>query len=128
MAHARVQEVSREAAARALASVVARDPDGLATAENVAAAGVPLLLEVEGGHATMVLARRGPGARQLWVEGAVGGGEADMTAIGLRFIEDTAHQAGCTEVAFQTSRRGLVRKAERLGYQVRGYILRKAIL
>ena len=127
MAHARVQEVSREVAAAALAPVVRSDPDGLATPESVAAAGVPLRLDVDGGHATMVLARRGPGARQLWIEGAVGGGDADMTAIGLQFIEDTARQAGCAEVAFQTSRRGLVRKAARLGYEVRGYILRKAI-
>lgn len=127
MAHARVQEVSREEAIAAIAPVVRRDPDGLATPESVVAAGVPLRLEVEGGHATMVLARRGPGARQLWIEGAVGGGDVDMTAIGLQFIEDTARQAGCEEVAFQTARRGLVRKAARHGYQVHGYILRKAL-
>lgn len=124
---AQVQELSREAAVQAFAPVVRRDPDGLATAENVAAAGLAMRLSVEGGQLVLVLDRRGDCGRQLWIEGAVGEGSADLTAAGLRFVEETGRHAGCAEVAFQTSRRGLVRKAERLGYQVHGFILRKAI-
>jgi hypothetical protein len=127
VAPAQVTELTRDQAVAALARAARHNADGLATPENVADAGMTLRLDVDGGHAVMVLTRRGAGGRQLWVEGAVGGGDVNMTAIGLRFIEDTARYAGCSEVAFQTSRRGLVRKTQRLGYQVQGFILRKAL-
>ncbi len=127
MALAHVQELSRAAAAAALAPIMHLEPSGQASADQVAGAGMPLQLDVEGGRLVLVLDRRGACGRQLWIEAAVGQGSADLTAAGLRFVEETGRHAGCQEVAFQTSRRGLVRRAERLGYQVHGFILRKAI-
>ena len=123
---AQLQELTRQQAAQAIAPIAHLDPCGDADPDQVAAAGIPMRLHVDGGSLVLVLDRRARG-RQLWIEAAVGEGSADMTAIGLRYCEETARHAGCTEVAFQTSRRGLKRKAERLGYQVHGFILRKAL-
>jgi hypothetical protein len=60
-----------------------------------------------------------------WVDACKGDGPLDWTGTLLPVIE--AQAAGCTAVAFQTQRRGLVRRAQRQGYEVAGYILKKAL-
>lgn len=87
-------------------------------------AGVPFDVQLPAGRLLMVLQLRGP---QLWIQGAVGNGPGDLTQDGLQFVEATARQAGCTSVAFQTARRGLVRKATRMGYRAEGSQLTKAL-
>lgn len=61
------------------------------------------------------------------IHGAAGLAAEDLTAIGLALIEECARQAGARQVKFQTARRGLVRKAEKAGYMVAGWILKKAV-
>lgn len=51
------------------------------------------------------------------------GVEGDWTVIGFDLIE--RHAPACETIAFQTSRLGLVVRAESLDYKVEGYILRK---
>lgn len=58
-----------------------------------------------------------------FVDFAKGHGALDWTAILGPVIE--AQTKGVRRVAFQTARRGLVRKALKQGYQVRGWILAK---
>lgn len=91
---------------------------------ELASTGVPFELQTEGGRLVMVLETHGD---LLWITAAAGQGVADMTRIGLQFIEECARQAGCREVGFTTQRRGLVRKAHRLGYLLSGGHMRKAI-
>jgi hypothetical protein len=63
---------------------------------------------------------------ELWVQAAGGRSAQDLTKVGLAKIESQA--AGLYEsVGFQTRRRGLVRKAQREGYEIDGYIMRKKI-
>lgn len=65
--------------------------------------------------------------RELWIQAAGGTGPDDLTALGFGAIERQASAGGFGSVGFQTRRRGLVRKAEKLGYVVDGWILRKKI-
>lgn len=60
-----------------------------------------------------------------WVAAAKGNGPQDWSAALLPIIE--AQAKGCAAVAFQTARPGLVRKAQRQGYAVTGWILKKPI-
>lgn len=130
MAAASIQKVSHAAAVlRYLASNRLIDPETgqRATPDAVAsavAAGVPFDLQIPAGRLLMVLQLRGS---QLWIQGAVGTGSGDLTLNGLQFAEATARKVGCTSVGFQTARRGLVRKATRLGYRADGSQLTKAL-
>ena len=60
-----------------------------------------------------------------WVNAAKGAGPLDWSALLLPIIE--AQAKGCRAVAFQTKRRGLVRRATRQGYKVTGWILNKEL-
>lgn len=124
MAHAQVREVSRDQAAKALAETAAMDPLGESTPQTITAAGVPFELKTATGGGTFVLERKGD---VLWITAAAGKAQDDLTELGFQLVEETARQCGCTEVGFQTSRRGLVHKSERHGYQVAGWIMRKAL-
>lgn len=67
-----------------------------------------------------------PVGSELWIQAGAGIATADLTAIGLAVIEKQA--AGVFKsVGFQTRRKGLVKKAMRLGYVVDGFILRKVL-
>ncbi len=123
MAHAQVQEVSRAAALLQLLQarpIAGQDP------RELVEHGVPFDLQTEGGRLLLVLQIHSEG-ELLWVNAAAGKGRADMTRTGLEFIEQCARQAGCREVGFTTARRGLVRKACRLGYRLSGGEMRKAL-
>lgn len=130
MAHAQVHEVSRAAALLAyLGSPRLVDPEtgerpSADAVSSVVQTGVHFDLQTEAGRLLMVLDLRGD---LLWIGGAVGKGSGDLTAAGLAFAEATARQAGCMAVGFQTARRGLVRKALRLGYVADGFQLKKAL-
>lgn len=63
---------------------------------------------------------------ELWIDAAAGKAPGyDLTAAGLAIVE--AQAAGLETVGFLTRRPGLLKKAQRLGYQVDGWILRKRI-
>lgn len=67
----------------------------------------------------------------LWIYAAHGKGRG-LTRAGLYVAELQAKAAGCVAVGFQTIRRGLVAKAQALGYTVagavgRGFILTKGL-
>lgn len=60
-----------------------------------------------------------------WIAAAKGAGPVDWTALLLPIVE--AQAKGCAQIAFQTARPGLVRRARRQGYEVGGWILRKKL-
>ncbi|MDR7095534.1 hypothetical protein [Hydrogenophaga laconesensis] len=119
-----VQEVSRERAVQAFTETPIIDPAGTSTPESLTAAGVPFELKTATGGGVFVLERQG---HVLWITAAAGKATDDLTELGFQLVEETARQCGCTEVGFQTSRRGLVHKSERHGYEVAGWIMRKAL-
>lgn len=100
------------------------DPTGQSTPESLAAAGQAFQLDAGGGSGVFVIKKNG---RQLWIEAGVGRSPDDLTELGLQLIEEIARRSDCDEVAFQTARRGLVKKAEMAGYQVAGWILKKKV-
>lgn len=121
-------QVDEATAAQAYAAHVHLDPQGIATPESLAAAGLSFGLESEAGRVVFTLSTTG---RECWIHAAAGTGYG-MTAATFCIIEQIAGRAGCNRVAFQTVRRGLVRRARRLGYRIaeqvgQGHILRKEI-
>lgn len=122
MAPLQVQELSSQDARQAFEAIPVPDPWGEATPESLARGGVPFKLTTAGGCGVFVLERQGDAVSIL---GASGKAAEDLTSIGLELIEDCTRQAGARRVKFQTARRGLVRKAERRGYQVVGWIMKK---
>lgn len=110
-------------AAARLASVAELDPSGMATPEQLAAhCQAHRCAESIGpdGAATVAYAVING---VVWVIAAAGDG-AGMTE---QLTRDLSAVPGARAVAFQTKRRGLVRKAEKLGYRVTGYILRRDV-
>lgn len=116
--------MSQAEALRAFTATPVPDPWGEATADTLAAAGPAFKLTTASGSVVFVLERNGDAVS---IHGAAGQAGEDLTAIGLTVIEECARQAGAKEVKFQTARRGLVRKAEKAGYTVAGWILKKAV-
>lgn len=100
------------------------DPTGQATPESMAKAGQAFKVDAGGGGGIFVVTKNG---RRIWIEAAEGRAGDDLTEIGLQLIEEMARCADCTEVAFQTGRRGLVHKAQALGYEVIGWVMKKKV-
>ncbi|MBT2180493.1 hypothetical protein KKP06_22005 [Ralstonia pickettii] len=98
------------------------------TVEQMARAGQCFVLE-EGGAPVFAWSVQAHGD-ELYILAAAGRAGFDLTAAGLAIIEQQAQ--GFASVAFQTRRRGLVRKAGALGYQPagragNGIIMRKVL-
>ncbi|UTV53236.1 hypothetical protein [Burkholderia arboris] len=112
-----VREVGAETAAPLLARVDAYDTtNGRDTVARMAAAGRCFVISQDGRDvAAYVLQRQGDECFVLAASGTV---EFDLTVFGLALIE--AHARGLRSVAFQTRRRGLIRKAQKLGYHIAG--------
>ena len=99
---------------------------GAASIDALCAQGVSYVIS-DGGQdvAAYNLAKHGP---VCWVMAAGGGTPAhDLTRTVLPHIEAQAAAMGASQVAVTTRRRGLVRKMERLGYEITGITLRKKI-
>jgi len=124
MAFEGVTEISESDAVRAFSVTHVPDPQGTSTPETLAAAGQAFELKAQGGSGVFVVAQQGD---MLWVQAAAGHAADDLTQIGLDLVEEMAKQLKCQRVGFQTARPGLLRKAERLGYQVNGWILKKEV-
>lgn len=119
MGCASVTPVSAARAALAYAACIGLDPEGKATPESAASAGESFALKTDTGSLVYTIAPTPGGG--CWVHAAAGQG-AGMTEQGLRAIERQAQGLGLRAVAFQTMRRGLVRKAQALGYRVAGRV------
>lgn len=124
MAIEKIEALTTEQAAQAFHELPVPDPQGIATPESLAAAGEAFEFFAAGGSCRAVVRKNGC---QLWIEAASGKAADDLTAIGLELAEEVANQAQCQEVAFQTCRAGLMKKATQHGYQVAGWILKKEI-
>jgi hypothetical protein len=110
-------------AAQLLAGCAHLDPAGLVSERDIpaiAARGACFAATAEGSQAVYVVHVANGVA---WIDAAKGFGPADWSGILLPVIEQQAR--GVARVAFQTSRRGLVRRALQHGYDVRGWILGK---
>lgn len=119
-----VQEVSSTHLARLLERMGVHDPRGENTPADIAAGGVCMRFTTPTGSMAYVLRKDGA---LMWVDGAASEGGKGLTAPGLELAQAIAQQSGCTAVAFETNRPGLVKLAVRQGYRVTGYILEKAV-
>ena len=112
-------------AAQLLAGCHALDPAGLTAVNDVYAmtqAGNSFAATAPDSQAVYVIKVANGVA---WVDACRGWGPVNWAETLLPVIE--AQAAGCSAVAFQTKRRGLVRQAQKQGYTVAGYIMKKAI-
>lgn len=123
-----VVRLSPADAAQALAGVEKRDPRGITTAQDMAhftQRGECFAIQVPGAQLAYILTVENG---QAWVQAAqASSGQFDFEKILSPIIEAQARGV-CHSVAFQTARRGLVRKAQRQGYRVTGWILKKDIV
>jgi hypothetical protein len=100
----------------------------LASGDDVQSVGLENILDgciyfVMGDEFAYALKRQGD---ELWIQAAGGRSQQDLTKAGFANIE--AQAAGLYKsVGFQTRRSGLVKKAQREGYEIDGYIMRKKI-
>lgn len=116
-----LRQIPPEQAAQALQGLEALDPRGLMQAADLLAMcrnSRCLQLDTEGGNAVVVVTERNG---VVWVNAAAGSAPACLTSA----ITQALSESGARSIAFQTARPGLVRKAERLGYRVTGYIMRR---
>ena len=101
-----------------------RAPLACDTPEDIAAYGQCFELRTPQGVGVFVLRQQGA---VLWVDGAGASSGEGLTAAGLALFDHIARQVGCTEIAFETTRAGLVRKSKQAGYALAGYIMKKAV-
>jgi len=119
----KVRQLDADEAARRLAGVERLDPSGMTPdAATLARSGRAYAVEGEGADAVYVVAVRNGVA---FVVAAKGGGELDHTDLIDSVI--TAQARGLEAVACQTARPGLVRKLQRRGWRVTGWVLRKEL-
>lgn len=110
-------------AAMLLAGVERRDPRGVLRADDLAGVcerGLCFAATTPGGQVAYVLNVKNGVA---WIDAAQGAGQVDLTRTILPCIE-----LQCSEldsIGFTTARPGLKRKAEKMGYQVTGWLLKK---
>ncbi len=112
------------ATAQALRGADLRPPLACDSAEQIAAGGECFQLTTPGAASAFVVRRKGP---TLWIDGAgVIHGNGQLH-IGLDLAKEIARELGCSEVAFETGRRGLVRAAAVHGFEVAGFIMKAKI-
>lgn len=117
------QRIEPSQAAQRLRGLSHMDPRGLASEADtlpMCEAGECWDVQSEQGGRAVVVIQRTPSGL-LWIDAAAGQGGGDLT----HTIDRLAASIGGQSIAFQTRRRGLVRRTEALGYHVAGYIMRK---
>lgn len=125
MAPLQVKQITSDEAARAMRGAGLRAPLDCHTAESIAAHGQCFELRTGTGAGVFVLRREGA---VMWVDGAGARVKSSgLSEAGFVLFESIARQVGCSEIAFETTRRGLVKKSKEAGYAVAGYIMKKAV-
>jgi hypothetical protein len=119
-----VSAAARRATVQAMHRAGLRAPLPCDTPERIAAGGQCFTMDTPTGQAVMVLRRDGD---VLWIDGAAAVVGDGHTATGLQLCQEIARQAGCTWLAFETNRPGLVRAAEPLGFEVAGFIMKSKV-
>lgn len=120
-----LSRVDARTAATMLAGCHVLDPAGLTTERDIVGMterGLCFAATAPDSQAVYVLKVENGTA---WVSACKGFGPVEWSNTLLPIIE--AQAQGCAAVAFQTKRRGLVRQAQKQGYTVAGYIMKKAI-
>jgi hypothetical protein len=92
-------------------------------AERLATSGQAFILEQDGAAIFGYTLEANGGA--VFITSASGRSQCDLTETGLAVIE--AQAAGFDTMGFKTTRRGLVKKAQRLGYEIESYTMRKKL-
>ena len=118
-----VRPITAAEAASRLGGVAELDPARInASADDLTRHGQAFAIDAEDGSAVFVVAVRNGCA---FVVAAKGEGAVDLTAVLDHVVTRGATQDGCTSVALQTARPGLVRKLQKRGFRVTGWVMRK---
>lgn len=121
-----VRPVAAEVAAQALAGMAPMDPRGMVGEGDIAAmceAGECFAIDGEASAVYVLTVRNGC----AWVQAAKGSGPVDLSAVLDAAISAQAQAHGLDALGCQTARPGLVRKLQRLGWRVSGWVLRKEL-
>lgn len=119
-----LKSINPAAAEKAMNQAGLNDPLRGITPKTIAAAGQAFELTNENGTGVFVAEKRGA---ELWIHGAGSSKTTGLVLDGLAVVEALARASMCTLIAFQTTRPGLVRMAQKNGYRKRAIILEKSI-
>ena len=123
-----IQEISRARAIDALQGAALCDPVGIATAADLVRNGTPFALDCADGQAVFTArVEHSERGAVLWIDGAQNLGPVGVLQVGLELAAEMARQSDCDAVAFETNRVGLVRAAQAHGYEIVGYVMKKAV-
>lgn len=100
------------------------DPTGWDNPKTIAEKGDCFLIVSGLGKIALSVKKIG---RKLWVYGAASNDSKSATVPGLDLLEKLALDSQCDSVSFRTSRKGLLKLAEKNGYKVTAYILEKKL-
>jgi hypothetical protein len=120
-----VRRIEPGLAASRLQGLEAFDPAGTTTASDIAAMAERGQCFTVGDlqDAAVYVVRISNGI--AWISACMGSGPTPWARVLLPVIEQQAD--GCSAVAFQTARRGLVRQAQAQGYEITGWIMKKKL-
>jgi hypothetical protein len=118
-----VRPIAADEAQRRLQGVAELDPSGIASdAADLTRCGQAFAVEGEGGNAVFVVVVRNGCA---FVVAAKGAGRIDMTQVLDQVVTRGATNDGCTSIGLQTARPGLVRKLQKRGFRITGWVMKK---
>jgi len=121
----RVRPIAPAEAARRLQGVAELDPAGVtSSADDLVRHGQAFAIEGDAGSAVFVVVVRNGCA---FVVAAKGAGQIDMTRVLDEVVTRGATNDGCTSIGLQTQRPGLVRKLQRRGFRVTGWVMKKEL-
>ncbi len=120
-----VRPIAAGEAARRLAGVAELDPSGVtSSADDLVRHGQAFAIDAEAGSAVFVVVVRNGCA---FVVAAKGEGQIDMTRVLDEVVTRGATNEGCKSIGLQTARPGLVRKLQKRGFRVTGWVMKKEL-
>ena len=115
-------QISASSAVQALQGARLDDPARTADLGDLCASGQCFELVGDGVRAVYeVQLQRGT----AWVSALAGSGKTPLIDAVMSLVDVQARDAGAQQIAFQTARPGLMKKAVKHGYSITGWILRK---
>lgn len=124
MGQIQIQEVTADQAAQALARAGVIDPRGENSPADIARGGACLRVRTDNGDCFIVARVQGD---TLWMDGAASDRSEGLAPLLGLLAQESARNAGCKRVKFETARPGLVRLARRRGWRFAAFVMEKDV-
>lgn len=119
-----VRKLSEADAAHAINAAGVVDPLGINSTGDITRHGHCFEFECDGEKCSFVVRTVGD---LLIIDAAAASGTARATHVGLALAENIAKATGCTRIAFETERPGLVKLAQLAGFKTKSVLMEKHV-